>query len=118
MHKRILYILLCLGASVAMALPEPIESTIQHLLTTIESSQCTFYRNGKSYRSPDVVKHVKFKRNYFKDKIDSPETFIKLAATKSEMSGKLYLIECPDFKMPMGQWLLEALQTYQENNLQ
>lgn len=102
-------------STLTLAQPTLSDPSIHHLLNTIKESPCTFYRNGKSYRSPDVVKHVKFKADYFKEKINSAETFIQYAATKSEMSGQEYLIECPDFKMPMGEWLIQELTQYRKN---
>lgn len=108
-NKTLLVIITLLSFQLALANTE-LENTIEHLLAEIKASNCTFYRNNKAYQAPDVITHIKRKHEYFRKKIKNTQDFIRLAATKSELSGKLYLIECQDGKEPLGEWLTRKLQ--------
>jgi len=58
------------------------------------------------------------KYKHFKDKIKTPEDFIRLTATKSLMTGKLYYVKFKDGrKITSAAWLLQALEDFrQEQN--
>jgi hypothetical protein len=87
------------------------QDAINHLLTFVETSRCTFKRNGVEYDSREAADHIKKKYNYFKGEIHTAEDFIALAATKSELSGKPYWVRCGKGKeMRTADWLREELQ--------
>ena len=103
----------------ALAMDPAVEKTIDHLLEVVEESHCTFIRNDKAHDSKDAAQHIKKKYGYFKNKIDTPEEFIELCASKSLMSGKPYMVRCEgEKKMPTADWLRAALDDYRNNNQQ
>jgi hypothetical protein len=65
---------------------------INYLLNRVETSTLTFIRNGKEYAGKDAAKHMRRKRDHFKLKIQSAEDFIRLAGSKSELTGRPYLV--------------------------
>lgn len=97
-------------------LSPPVRAEIDHLMNYMEKSGCRFYRNGAWYTDPKAVReHVTTKYHYFlgKGRINSTEDFIKWSATKSEMSGKPYLVKCGDGpEEPLGQWLTDELNRF------
>jgi hypothetical protein len=53
-----------------------------------------------------------------KGQINSTEDFIKWSASKSEMSGKPYLVKCGDGSPPLlAQWLSDELERYRRQNI-
>ena len=122
--------LLILWSFAALSFPFPARSAdvspvaepeIQHLLSYIEGCGCQFCRNGSWYQDTKVVrKHVELKYGYFmkKGQINSTEDFIKWSASKSEMSGKPYLVKCGDGSpLLLAQWLSDELERYRRQNI-
>jgi Family of unknown function (DUF5329) len=102
-------------ASFAIGAETPEQDAINHLLQFVETSRCTFLRNGVEYDSKSAVTHIKEKYDYFKKQIHTAEDFIALAATKSELSGRPYFVRCEKGKeMPAANWLHEELQAYRK----
>jgi hypothetical protein len=95
-----------------------VRTEIDHLLSHMEKSGCEFFRNGTWYKDPKAVReHVETKYHYFMDKgrINSAEDFIKWSATKSELSGKPYLVKCGDgFEQKLSQWLTDELNQFRK----
>ncbi len=95
------------------------ESEIAHLLAYIEGSGCQFYRNGTWYKDAKAAReHVEMKYAYFlkKGRIASAEDFITWAATKSEMSGKSYMVKRgDDAPQPLAQWVTTELDRYRKS---
>ena len=88
---------------------------INHLLNYVKTTQCTYIRNGDSYKGPKAVSHIQRKYDYFEDDIHSAEDFIRLSATKSTMSGSRYHIKCPNQpEVESGRWLLDELARYRK----
>ena len=101
------------------ALPAPaaesLEQTIAFLLHRIESADATFIRNGQTHTSQEAAAHVRAKYEHFKGQIKTPEDFIRLAATKSLLTGQPYLVRTRDGKeMPLNTWLSDALREHRE----
>ncbi len=122
-------VLLCLlsgfsfASIVHSANPAPAyESEIAHLLAYIEKSGCQFYRNGTWHKDTKAAReHVEMKYAYFlkKGKIASAEDFIAWAATKSEISGKPYMVKHgDDAPQPLAQWLITELNHYRKGKQQ
>ncbi len=120
-------VLLLILSVVAFSLPSPVLSAqlapaqkdeIEHLLSYIEQSGCQFCRNGTWYDDTKKVRgHVELKYGYFlkKGQINSTEDFITWSASKSEMSGKPYLVKRGnESPMLLSQWLLEELERYRK----
>jgi hypothetical protein len=69
------------------------EAEIDHLLNFIAASPCAFIRNGVAYDGAQAVDHIKGKYDHYRSDIQSAEDFVALAATKSAINGKPYLVE-------------------------
>lgn len=98
------------------ALNEMDRGAIEHLLRYINRrSDCVFVRNGREYSAHEAAMHVREKYDYFKDRIKSPEDFIRLAATRSLITGRLYMVRCGDGEIPVKDWLMEELSRYRQD---
>jgi hypothetical protein len=96
---------------------EDSDKTITYLLDYVASSDLTFVRNGQDAPATEAAAHMRQKWDYFRQKIKTPEDFIELAATKSELSGKLYLVRFKDGReSPAGEWLAKALAEYRKKS--
>ncbi|WP_338849351.1 DUF5329 family protein [Massilia sp. W12] len=99
MKKACILAGLMLGASLsALAITPPqARAEISHLLSTLESSDCQFGRNGAWYDGKQAAAHLQKKREYLeqRDQIKSAEDFIKKAASQSSTSGDEYKVRCP-----------------------
>lgn len=92
-HLFLLLLLFTLLTSSVSAADE-LSAEIERLLAAVEGSGCTFIRNGAEHSSVDAAEHMRNKYDYFRDKIRTPEDFIRLCGTKSETTGRPYLIRC------------------------
>ena len=95
------------------------EAEIRHLLDYLGSSHCQFHRNGKWYTDMKAAReHAEKKLAYFsrKERVHSAEDFITWAASKSELTGKPYLVKCGDGPVETAaQWLTDELERYRKN---
>ena len=85
---------------------------IGYLIEKVKSSQLTFIRNGKRHSSVEAAQHVRKKYEYFKSRIESPEDFIRICASKSLVSGKPYMVVTPQGKVTAESWLGQILAEY------
>ena len=93
----------------------PLSETIQYLLNFVKVSECRFFRNDKEHTAGEAASHMQRKYEHFKDKIKTPEDFIRLTATKSLMTGKLYYVKLKDGeKITSEAWLRQALEDYRQ----
>ena len=93
------------------------QNEIDHLLTYVETTKCSYIRNGDAHDGPDARSHIQRKYDYFYDDIESTEDFIRLSATKSTMSGDKYFIACPNKpKVYSSEWLLDELHRYRKTH--
>ena len=84
--------------------------TVSMLLGYVRDSGCVFIRNGREHDSAAAAKHMERKYRHFRDDIETPEDFIRLAATKSTMSGKPYRVRTPEGDERLSaDWLADAL---------
>ena len=90
------------------------EAEIDHLLTFIAGSPCAFIRNGVAYDGPQAVDHIKDKYEHYRADIRSAEDFIALAASKSAVSGKPYLVQCEAAEMSAAEWLTQELSAFRQ----
>lgn len=94
-----------------------LDSEINYLLEQIETTECTFNRNGSRHQGAEAVAHIQRKYDYYRDDIDSAEDFIRLSASKSAMTRRAYTIECQGLEpMKSEQWLLQHLQDYRSTS--
>ena len=95
---------------------ENLESAIQFLLKHVADSGLVFIRNSEKHAAVDAAEHMNSKYEYFRDKIKTPEDFIQRCASKSLMSGKLYLVVLENGEeVRTDAWLLSALTIYRSN---
>ena len=93
---------------------EATEQTIQHLIGYVSGSGLTFVRNASEYTPQEAAEHMLKKYRHFHDDIETAEDFIELCATKSLLSGKLYLvIDRQGNQHPTGDWLRTELAAWQ-----
>ena len=94
-----------------------LEQTVNYLIDHVAKSDATFIRNGVSHTPAEAVAHIKAKYEHFKNQIKTPEDFIRLAASKSLLTGKPYLVRAPNGKETrLDVWLTEALKQYRTEN--
>jgi hypothetical protein len=105
-----------LAFAAAKAQPPPnVHTEVEYLLQYIETSGCSFYRNGTWYDGTHARAHLSTKYDYLAERqlIGNAEDFINKAATRSSMSGKPYKIRCTDgIEVESGPWLRLVLAKY------
>ena len=113
MRRMLLAFLLLALSSVAIAMPPPAtQREIAGLFATLEHSNCRFARNGAWYDAARARAHLQRKYDWLlrRNAIARTEDFIDLAATKSSMSGRPYLVQCPGAAaVQSGPWFRAAL---------
>lgn len=110
------FVLLTICNAVPAHAAESLEQTIAFLLHRIETADATFIRNGQAHTPQEAVTHVRAKYEHFKGQIKTPEDFIRLAATKSLLTGQPYLVRTRDGQeMPLSRWLSNALLEHRNN---
>jgi uncharacterized protein DUF5329 len=94
---------------------ETTAETIEHLLRFVADSKLTFIRNGQEHDSAAAADHMRSKYERVRGSVTTPEDFIEKAASRSQLSGKPYLVRLPDGKeTSTGPWLLEALVRHRQ----
>ncbi|CAB1083360.1 hypothetical protein D1AOALGA4SA_10931 [Olavius algarvensis Delta 1 endosymbiont] len=121
MIKKLSLIGLCLllgytvQADLEAADSDDLSAAINYLLAFVAESDCTFFRNDRAHTAEEAVTHMQRKYDHFKNKIKTPEDFIRLAATKSLLSGKPYMVKTKVGRLlKFETWLLEALEAYRQ----
>jgi hypothetical protein len=102
---------------VVAPLPARTQAEIDHLFDYIAQSSCQFNRNGSWHDMVAAKAHVNTKYEYLKErgKIDSTESFIDNAASKSSFSGKNYLVQCSGAEaVPSAAWLKAELARFRQ----
>jgi hypothetical protein len=111
--------LLILASALLLAAPTlaaDMREEIDHLLNFIAGSPCAFVRNGVAYDGAQAVDHIKDKYEYYREDISSAEDFIALAASKSAMSGKPYLVQCGVAQATAAEWLTQELSAFRQRS--
>src|SRR5262249_8258259 len=107
-----LLMLFC-AAKAALATGEDTNQAIEYMLAYVARSDCAFIRNGQSYDAQQAAAHLRSKYNYFKGRIQTPEDFIRLAGSKSELSGQPYQVRSRDGRLfTSAEWLTAILANY------
>ncbi len=111
-------LLLSVGMSLVQAgtSAEDLNQTVTYLLDFVAKSDCSFIRNGKSYPPKEASEHLKGKYEHFRKEIKTPEDFIRLAASKSLVSGQAYRVKTKDGKeIECATWLSKILDDYRKS---
>lgn len=108
-----------LGLSLApLARAEPpanVQIEVNFLLGYTDASACEFYRNGTWCDSKAAQEHLRDKYKYLvaRNRINTTEDFIELAATVSSFSGQPYKVRCNGgATVTSNQWLHEELARF------
>lgn len=113
----VFFITTALSAGARCDVPEANRHEVLYLLEFIRNSDCMIERNGKRYDGENAYSHVKRKYEYFRDEINTSESFIEFSASRSTMSGEFYLVLCGNGPATRTQeWLLEELRNYRAAN--
>ena len=92
------------------------EAEIEYLIEAIGDSGCVFIRNGSRHSAVDAEDHIRMKYKRARRYASTAELFIERLASKSSMSKKPYLMECPGAEpVPSGDWLRARLDEYRED---
>lgn len=111
-RRIVIAFFLTLATSISAAAGAP-EQEIDHLLEFVAGSPCTFIRNDVAYRGPEAAAHIEDKYEYYRNDIHTAEDFIDLAATRSALSGRKYLVHCgAGLKRPAADWLRDELAAF------
>lgn len=106
-------VLLAYGPLFAAAAAE--DSEVTYLLSWVAESDCLFVRNGDEHPSAEAAEHLAMKYRRVRRWIDDADEFIDRIASGSSISGRPYLVRCPDTaEQPSRDWLTEALQQHRE----
>lgn len=113
--SSVLLALLFLTPSTGYAEPlaPAVKAEVRTLLTRLESSGCKFNRNGTWYSGREARGHLQRKLEQVEEqaKVPTTEAFIEMAASKSSMTGKPYLVQCPGEKSVASAWWLATQLT-------
>ena len=91
-----------------------LQQDVDHLLGFIETSDCTFLRNGRAYDAQEARDHIQKKYNYAKDSIETTEQFIEYTATRSSLSGQPYRVNCAGQEQLSSEWLIGELRRFRD----
>jgi hypothetical protein len=112
-HFSILVAAIALAILPTASAAESLDQTINFLLDYIAKADAVYVRNGSTYTPAQAIEHIKIKYEHFKSQIQTPEDFIRLAASKSLLSGKPYTVRPRGEKeQTMSEWLIKALQEH------
>ena len=105
---------LALGSPAGAAAPDAgvVDREVAGLMVALESSGCQFNRNGAWYDGERASSHLRRKYEHVRRRgaLPDTETFIRLAASRSSVSGKPYRVRCgTQAPMPSEAWFLARL---------
>ncbi|WP_076999376.1 DUF5329 family protein [Variovorax sp. KK3] len=91
---------LALVPLLARATPSPEEHRlITALIDRVQGMKTMkFLRNGEPHDADEAAKHLRAKYEHFRKKIVTAEDFIDRCATRSEVTGKAYMVQMGDAK--------------------
>jgi hypothetical protein len=107
-------LVLALSVPAARAAEGVAGEEIDHLLTFVAASSCTFVRNGTEFPSDKAREHLATKYRVAGSRIENAEAFIKHLATQSSMSGEPYHVKCGKTDELAGVWLANELARFRK----
>ncbi|HEX7892183.1 MAG TPA: DUF5329 domain-containing protein [Ramlibacter sp.] len=83
-------------SSAAAPVPPAARAEIDALLAKLQSSGCTFNRNGTWHGADEAQAHLRRKLEALEERnvVQTTEQFIALGASTSSVSSKPYLVKC------------------------
>jgi hypothetical protein len=87
---------------------------IESLISSVENlKKAKFIRNGSEYDGKEAAAHLRMKLQKAGGKVQTADDFIRLCASKSYISGKLYMIKSSDGKtVKSEEYFREKLKEY------
>lgn len=116
MKTALTTLVLALALPIAALAQTPSAATtreIGQLFSALQASGCAFSRNGTWYTAQQASDHLRRKYDYLlkKGMLSSAEGFIELAASKSSLSGRPYLVRCGTAPpVQSGRWFSSKLK--------
>lgn len=107
--------LTAMASARAQTPPASVQVEIDYLLGRISTSGCEFNRNSTWYDGQRAVAHIRYKYAELtaNSLVTTTDDFIEMAASRSSMTGNVYLIRCSDsILVTSGQWLRDQLAAY------
>ena len=102
--------------TIVLGLDSQAKAEIDQLITFVQTSDVRFIRNGKEYSCVEGAEHLRDKLAKAGDRVKTIDDFITGIASKSYLSGKLYLVKFPDGStQPTGDWLRAHLAEMRKN---
>ena len=95
--------------------PTNVKIEVNFLLGYVDGSACEFYRNGAWRDAKAAQEHLRDKYMYLvaRNRINTTEDFIEMAATKSSLSGQPYKVRCNGgATVTSNQWLRDELARF------
>lgn len=106
-----------LWSVVATAETPDTAAEIEHLISAVGESGCTFVRNGKEHDAEAAEAHLRLKYRRGRTYATTAEAFIERLASKSSMSRQAYQMSCPALPpVASGDWLRARLAEYRERS--
>jgi len=100
----------------AHAAGENTAEVVEYLIGQVYDSDLTFIRNGEEHSGEEAAKHIRRKYKHFKSQIRTPEDFIRICASKSLVSGELYLVATPQGTVALQNWLGRILMEFRKRS--
>lgn len=105
------------GGPAGADVPPAQRPEVEHLIAFVRGSGCVMERNGRRYTADDAARHIRRKYEHFRDEIHDSGDFIRLAATRSSVTGRPYRVICGGGEpQPAGAWLRRELQRYRSGH--
>lgn len=116
-RSALLLLVLCASRFAPLEAQQPptMQVEVNYLLSYVETSGCSFYRNGSWYDGARARAHLQTKYDYMAARklIGSADDFIDGGASKSSFSGKPYRIRCGTAAaVDSGPWFHEVLERF------
>jgi hypothetical protein len=109
----LLALALALGCTQTVCAAESLDQTVNYLIAYIGKADAVFIRNGATHTPAEAADHIRAKYEHFKPDIKTPEDFIRLAASKSLLTGTPYMVRPKGGKEePMSEWLTQVLKAH------
>jgi hypothetical protein len=90
--------------------PAAEQAKIDRLLAQVRSSGATFIRNDQEYDAEKAASHLRTKLFLAGRRVQTARDFIRGVASRSQESGRPYLLRFPGTApRPLQDWLLERL---------
>lgn len=91
------------------------QQEVEHLLTFVENSGCTFIRNGTKHDSAGAADHLRLKFKRGSKYVNNADQFIDRLASESSWTGRDYTVICDGVTQTSGRWLHKALLDYRNS---